>query len=45
LPNLIKKEGTQKRARKRNKGARTKIQVIKQPKRAGPLGSKGTTKY
>jgi hypothetical protein len=35
----------QKRERKRNKGARIKVQASKQPKRGGPQGGKGTTKY
>jgi hypothetical protein len=30
---------------KKNQEARTKVQASKQPKRGGPLGGKGTTKY
>jgi hypothetical protein len=40
----LKKESTQERERKRNKGARTKVQGSKQPKRSRPQGGKGTTK-
>jgi hypothetical protein len=38
------REGTQATERKRNKGARTKVEEYKQPKRGHPHRGKGTTK-
>jgi hypothetical protein len=44
LPNFIKTKHPRK-GEKKNQGARTKVQASKQPKRSGPQGGKGATKY
>jgi len=44
LPNFIKRKHPRKGEQKKQ-GAWTKVQASKQPKRGGPQGGKGTTKY
>jgi hypothetical protein len=44
LPNFIKRKYSRKGEKKKQE-ARTKVQASKQPKRGGPCGDKGTTKY
>jgi hypothetical protein len=44
LPNFIKRKHPRKGGKKKQ-GARTKVQASKHPKRGGPQGGKGTTKY
>jgi hypothetical protein len=44
LPNFIKRKHPRK-GEKKKQGASTKVQASKQPKRPGPQGGNGTTKY
>jgi len=44
LPNFIKRKHPRK-GEKKKQGPRTKVKASKQPKRSGPQGGKGTTKY
>jgi hypothetical protein len=46
LPNyIILKRKHPRKGEKRKQGARTKVQACKQPKRRGPQGGNGTSKY
>jgi hypothetical protein len=45
LPNFIRKEHPKKIEKRKKQGIRTKVHTSKQPKKGGPQGGKGTTKY
>jgi hypothetical protein len=45
LPNFIKRKHPSKGREEETSRARTKVQASKQPKRGGPQGVNGTTKY